>query len=89
MPILIGGFLGEDKTSELYQLSAHLDMCASDHVFTIFRWLRAVYEGEKEPSKNEFDMDYTAYLNDGLRRGEWTKRGSGKEKAGSKGKGTL
>ena len=24
-------------------------------------------------SKNEFDMDYTAYLTDGLRRGEWTK----------------
>lgn len=67
------GYLGEDKTSELYQLSAHLDMCASEHVFTIFSWLQAVYEGKKEPSKNEFDMDYTAYLTDGLRRGEWTK----------------
>ncbi len=67
------GYLGEDKTSELYQLSAHLDMCVSEHVFTIFSWLQAVYEGKKEPSKNEFDMDYTAYLTDGLRRGEWTK----------------
>lgn len=80
------GFLGEDKTSELYQLSAHLDMCASDHVFTIFRWLRAVYEGEKEPSKNEFDMDYTAYLNDGLRRGEWTKEEVARRKQDQKAK---
>lgn len=61
-------------------------MCASDHVFTIFRWLRAVYEGEKEPSKNEFDMDYTAYLNDGLRRGEWTKEEVARRKQDQKAK---
>lgn len=27
-------------------------------VFTIRQWLRAIYEGRREPSKNEFDLDY-------------------------------
>ncbi len=31
-------------------------------VYTIFEWLTVVYEGKREPSKNEMDMDYTEYL---------------------------
>lgn len=27
-------------------------------VYTIRQWLHAIYKGEKEPSKNEFDLDY-------------------------------
>lgn len=27
-------------------------------VYTIRQWLQAIYSGEKEPSKNEFDLDY-------------------------------
>ena len=66
-------FLGEEQTDALYQLSAHLDMCRSEQVFTIFTWLKAVYEGQKEPSKNEFDMDYVAFLQDAYRKGDITK----------------
>lgn len=62
--------LGEDNTNNLYELSTHLDLCKSDHVFTIYEWLKAVYRGEKEPSKNEFDMDYPAYLQEMYRTGE-------------------
>lgn len=32
------------------------------HVYTAFQWLCLIYRGEKEPSKNEFDVDYTGYL---------------------------
>lgn len=32
------------------------------HVYTIFQWLCMIYKGEKEPSKNEFDVDYTGWL---------------------------
>lgn len=63
-------FLGEDKADELYALSTHMNLCQSENVFTIFRWLKAVYQGEREPSKNEFDMDYNAYLVELYKQGE-------------------
>lgn len=28
------------------------------HIYTIRQWLQLIFSGEKEPSKNEFDMDY-------------------------------
>lgn len=31
-------------------------------VYTMRKWLRAVYDGVKETSKNEFDLDYEAFL---------------------------
>lgn len=55
-------FVGEECAKELYNLAAHLDICHSDHIYTIYEWLKCIYRGEKESSKNEFDMDYTAYL---------------------------
>ena len=65
--------LGEENTNGLFELSSHMDLCKSNHVYTIYEWLKAIYRGEKEPSKNEFDMDYTAYLNEMNRTGELTK----------------
>lgn len=32
------------------------------HVYSIYQWLCLVYRGEKEPSKNEFDVDYAGHL---------------------------
>ena len=32
------------------------------HVFTAYQWLCMVYRGEREPSKNEFDVDYAGDL---------------------------
>ena len=57
-------FVGEEHAKALYDLTAHLDVCESEHIFTIYSWLKAIYNGEKEPSKNEFDMNYPAYLAD-------------------------
>ena len=34
----------------------------SQHVYTFIEWLQAIYDGKKEPSRNEFDMDYTDFL---------------------------
>lgn len=61
-------FVGEEHAQALYDLAAHLNICHDDNIFTIYTWLKAVYFGEKEPSKNEFDMTYQAYLAD-MRRG--------------------
>ena len=55
---------GEENVNALYDLTEHLDMCNSEHVFTIYNWLKAVYAGDKEPSKNEFDLDWPAYVAD-------------------------
>lgn len=54
--------LGEDNASMLYDLTERLYQCRSAHVYTIYEWLKAIYNGEKEPSKNEFDLDYAANL---------------------------
>ena len=53
---------GEENVNALYELTNHLECCNSAHIYTIFSWLKAVYKGEKEPSKNEFDLDYPAYI---------------------------
>ena len=60
---------GEENVNTLYDLTHHLEKCNSDHVYTIFSWLKAVYNGEKEPSKNEFDLDYPAYIADQRKSG--------------------
>ncbi len=62
-------FVGEERAQTLYDLCAHLDICSSDHIYTIYEWLKCIYRGEKEPSKNEFDMNYAAYLADQCRSG--------------------
>ncbi|MCM1157718.1 MAG: hypothetical protein NC300_03415 [Bacteroidales bacterium] len=65
-------FVGEEHAKALYELTAHLDICHSEHIFTIYEWLKRVYKGEKPASKNEFDMDYAAYLADLRKNGEIT-----------------
>ena len=35
---------------------------STQNVYTFIEWLKAIYEGKKEPSRNEFDMDYTDFL---------------------------
>ena len=34
------------------------------HIYTAYEWLKAVYNGEKEPSRNEFDADFPAYVHE-------------------------
>lgn len=31
-------------------------------IYTFYEWLLAIYQGRKEPSRNEFDLDYPAFL---------------------------
>lgn len=64
------GYIGEERAKDLYELCAHLDICHGPNVYTIFEWLKCIYYGEKEPSKNEFDMSYTVYLAEQGRTGK-------------------
>lgn len=66
------GYIGEERSRDLYELCAHLDICRSHNVYTIFEWLKCIYSGEKEPSKNEFDLSYSAYLTEQCKAGKMT-----------------
>ena len=65
---------GEDHLDELMAISELLDNQWKEqkqwdadgesfaHVYSAYQWLCLIYRGEKEPSKNEFDIDYAGYL---------------------------
>lgn len=40
------------------------------HIFTIREWLTWVYEGKREPSKNEFDQEYSEMLREMRKSGQ-------------------
>ncbi len=65
--------VGEENANLLCELTDHLYLCNSPHIFTIYSWLVAIYHGEKEPSRNEFDLDYAAYLREQIKTGQITK----------------
>lgn len=54
--------LNNDQIMELYYLENKEDLEVPCKVYTIKEWLIAVFEGKKEPSKSEFDLDYTENL---------------------------
>ena len=54
--------VGEEKINELVALSEKIAETESEHVYTAYDWLMAIYEGKKETSKNEFGLDYQASL---------------------------
>ncbi len=55
--------IGDDLTNELADIMDRIDsLCCTEHVFTIYTWLRAVYAGEREPSRNELDLDYRGFV---------------------------
>lgn len=43
-------------------------------VYTIKEWLTMIYEGKKEPSKNEFDQDYPDYIRGLYNQGKLTEK---------------
>lgn len=64
-----GAFLEEDKINDIYTITNRKELISSNHVFTIFDWLKAIYRGDREPSKNEFDLDFDHYLIEEYKRG--------------------
>lgn len=66
------GFTGEEKAKELYNLTGRLGQFKSERVYTIYEWLKNIYLGRKEPSKNEFELDYLAYLLEQRKNGDLT-----------------
>lgn len=65
---------GVENTNALYNLTDHFNLFHSEHVFTIYEWLLAIYRGEKEPSRNELDLDFNGYLLEEKRSGNLTEK---------------
>lgn len=55
---------GMANASYLYSIAENFPSDPKNRVYTIYQWLRAIYDGKKEPSRNEFDMDYTAHIHE-------------------------
>ena len=55
---------GMENASYLYSIVDSLPSAPERGVYTFYEWLRAIYEGRKTPSRNEFDADYQAYVHE-------------------------
>lgn len=53
---------GTENTAYLSRLAERISKEPHPHVFTLFDWLASILDGQREPSRNEFDEDYTKYL---------------------------
>ena len=66
--------LGMEQTNALVRFTESLGLFQYTHIYTIYEWLKSIYCGEKEPSRNEFDLDYRGYLHEQLKQGAITER---------------
>ena len=55
---------GMENASYLYSIVDRIPTDPKRKVYTIYEWLKAIYNGDKVPSRNEFDADYIAYLHE-------------------------
>jgi hypothetical protein len=63
---------GMENASYLYSIVDRIPTDPKRKVYTIYEWLKAIYNGEKVPSRNEFDADYIAYLHEQKMTGKIT-----------------
>uniref|UniRef100_UPI004056C71C hypothetical protein n=1 Tax=Acetatifactor sp. TaxID=1872090 RepID=UPI004056C71C len=53
---------GRNNSLRLYKLLDTMGDYSDHGVYTFYDWLIAIYQGKKEPSRNEFDQDYADYI---------------------------
>lgn len=63
---------GMENAVYLYGLTQNMPTCPEKGVYSIYEWLMAIYQGKKEPSRNEMDMDYRDYILEQKRMGRLT-----------------
>ena len=54
---------GASNCAVLYNLTFGIEDQSKFGVYTYYHWLLAIYNGDKNPSRNEFDEDFTDYIN--------------------------
>ncbi len=53
---------GKGNTQELKKLAAAYEPDPEGNVVTAYEWMKLIFDGKVEPSKNEFDMEWPKYL---------------------------
>lgn len=53
---------GASNASTLYTIANSISDYSDSGVYTFYDWLMAIYNGTKEPSRNEFEQDYSDYI---------------------------
>lgn len=53
---------GQENCVTLYRLAESMKSNPESGVYTFYDWLLAIFHGDKEPSRNEFDQDYNDYI---------------------------
>ncbi|MCL2387280.1 MAG: hypothetical protein FWC89_06985 [Defluviitaleaceae bacterium] len=53
---------GYENADYLYSIADSMTGDPERGVYTAAEWLKAIYRGQKEPCRNEFDQDYPAYI---------------------------
>jgi len=53
---------GDNNSVTLYNLAQNMRDHSDSGIYTFYHWLMAIFEGKKEPSRNEFDQDYSDYI---------------------------
>lgn len=61
------GYVDEDLAGTknavtLYKMVPNMTDNSEFGVYTFYHWLMAIFDGKKEPSRNEFDQDYTDFI---------------------------
>jgi len=55
---------GYENANFLYSIADTYKGDPENGIFTIAEWLTSIYQGKRDPSLSEFDMDFTSYLRD-------------------------
>lgn len=55
---------GADNAAYLYSIADSYKGNKAYNVYTIYDWLHEVYLGNKQPRRNEFDVDYAGYVHE-------------------------
>ncbi len=55
---------GAENAAYLYSIADSYTGNKKYHVYTIFDWLNEIKQGNKEPRRNEFDVDYAGYVHE-------------------------
>ena len=63
---------GAENANYLYTIAEDYRGDEDFGVYTAYEWLNAVYHLKKEPSRNEFDTDYTQYIHEQKIQGKIT-----------------
>ncbi len=61
--------VGDEIADFFFEMTENIRLVSFGEVYTIYTWLMAIYKGEREPSRNELDLDYRGYITEERKNG--------------------